>query len=211
MTNGFFITFEGGEGSGKSTQVKLLSEQLKSRNYKTLLTREPGGVNSAEAIRKIIVEGHKDTLLPMSELLLLFAARYEHVEKKIIPAINNGTVVICDRFIDSSIAYQGYGHGIDLKKIYELSKLTIGNFKPDLTIFLDIPVEEGILRSKNIKNEEQRFENMDLSFHKKLHNGFKIIASENSDRFIRVDATKSIEKVKEEILAITLNKISLQK
>ena len=147
----------------------------------------------------------------MTELLLLFAARYEHVEKKIIPTIKNGIHVICDRFFDSTTAYQGYGHGIDLNKIDALRKLTIGDFKPDLTIFLDIPVSKGITRSKRIDNKEQRFENMDLSFHEKLYKGFKEISLNNSERFISVDANDSIDKIHENISNIVFQKINQNK
>ena len=211
MTNGLFITFEGGEGCGKSTQSRFLFDELTSKGYNTILTREPGGVSSAEKIREILVKGNKDSLLPMSELLLLFAARYEHVEKKIKPELNKGTIVICDRFFDSSIAYQGYGHGIEVKKIEQLKFLTIDLFEPDLTFLLNLEVSEGLSRSKKRNNKELRFENMDLSFHEKLHNGFIQIAKNNSERFIIIDASKSINQIKQTILGIVLKKLKLKK
>lgn len=211
MTNGFFITFEGGEGCGKSTQARLLSEELNSQGYNTILTREPGGVSSAERIRKILVEGEKNSLFPMTELLLLFAARFEHVERKIKPELNNGNIVICDRFYDSSLAYQGYGHGIDLNKIEHLKSLTIDSFQPDLTFLLDLPVMEGLSRSKRTNNKELRFENMDVSFHEKLQNGFNQIAKNNSTRFSIIDASQSIEQIKKIILNIVFDKITINK
>jgi len=211
LSNGFFITFEGGEGCGKSTQARLLSDELNAQGYNTTLTREPGGVSSSEKIREILVEGDKNSLYPMTELLLLFAARFEHIERKIKPELNKGNIVICDRFYDSSIAYQGYGHGIELSKIEQLKKVSIDSFHPDLTFLLDLPVLEGLSRSRRIENRELRFENMDVSFHEKVHNGFNQIAKNNPSRFTIIDASQPIEKIKKYILDIVSEKINIHK
>ena len=198
MEEGKFITFEGGEGVGKSTQLARLAKVLNSRGLDVLLTREPGGSTGAEQIRDLLVKGVVDRWTPISELLLLYAARSDHVEKTIKPALSSGKWVLCDRFADSTLAYQGYGHGISLEVISQLHELVIGNFQPDFTISLDIKADDGLRRTINrkllngceLEGQEDRFERMNLSFHEKIRAGFKKIADENSDRCILIDASK---------------------
>lgn len=199
---GCFVTFEGGEGSGKSTQIRLLSDELQKMGKTVLTTREPGGTPEAEIIRKILVTGSTD-FADTTETLLFFAARYEHVTKKILPAVNEGQVVLSDRFADSTMAYQGYGYGNNIaqqKLIKNLYKDVVGDFKPDLTILLDVPVEIGLNRSRRADNTEQRFESKELAFHERLRQAYLELAKEEPERFVVIDATQSVEVIHEQIM-----------
>jgi len=147
LSEGLFISFEGGEGSGKTTQINRLADYLTRQGYGVVTTREPGGTPEGESIRDVLVQRGGGDWLPMSEVLLLYAARYMHVEKVIKPAIAEGKIIICDRFADSTLAYQGYGHGLNPDSIKAVEALTIGAFKPDLTYILDIDVKTGLARS----------------------------------------------------------------
>lgn len=199
-----FITFEGGEGSGKSTQSKLLFEFLKNSGVNVILTREPGGSPEAEKIRELLVTGDKNRWDKTSETLLFYAARRNHVENLIKPALANNTIVICDRFNDSTIAYQGYGHGFNLNEIEQLTKISIGNFKPDITFIVDITPEDGLKRAdKRIElaqSNENRFETLGLEFHKKLRQGFLQIAKQEPERCKVIDGSKSVEEIHQQIL-----------
>ena len=202
MTRGLFITFEGGEGAGKSTQCKRLKTALENDGYDVVLTREPGGVPEAEKIRDLLVQRDGGNWTPMAECLLFFAARQMHVETLIKPALTTGKIVICDRFTDSTVAYQGYGHGFDIATIRNIEKTTLGNFVPDMTFLLDLPVADGLKRSLKQKdiaqgreNTEDRFEKLDTSFHEKLRQGFLTIARENPNRVHVVDAMQDADNV----------------
>ncbi len=207
MKKGFFITFEGGEGAGKSTQCQLLAEALTKKGESCLLTREPGGSTGAEEIRSLVVNGQANRWDSTTEMLLFMAARRDHLLKKIWPAINDGTIVICDRFLDSTLAYQGYGYGKDSKAIHHINtvyQIIAGDFKPDLTFILDIDPEEGIRRSRirsGSQMSEQRFESMDLSFHYNLRQAFHELAQE-SNRYVIIDATRSIDEIHTDILKV---------
>ena len=181
--NGFFIVLEGCEGSGKSSQAKLLASNLTAAGYNVVLTREPGGTASAEAVRELLVTGATDRWDKISELLLFSAARRNHVETLIKPSLAAGKVVICDRFTGSTYAYQGYGHGLDIDVIREVTQLAIGkSFEPDLTIYLTIDLEEGLRRADARKGKEHRFEDMDIEFHKRVAIGFEqLIEAAESD------------------------------
>lgn len=199
---GLFITFEGGEGAGKSTQSRRLKSALEELGRDVVLTREPGGTPEAEKIRDLLVQRDGGNWTPMAECLLFFAARQMHVETLIKPAIADGKIVICDRFTDSTIAYQGYGHGFDISTIREVEKLTLGGFKPDLTFILDLPVSEGLQRSLKQKvtatgkeNTEDRFEKLQSDFHEKLRQGFLDIASKDTQRCVVIDARQSADDV----------------
>ena len=172
---GFFISVEGGEGSGKTTQIDLLVETLQKQGYDVVETREPGGTAEAERIRDLLVQRDGGDWSAMAEILLLFAARTMHIEKRLKPALNDGKIIICDRFTDSTIAYQGYGRGEDIDKIRQIEKLSIGDFEPDLTFILDIDVKTGLERSNKrlaeddkAEQTEDRFERLDITFHEKL-------------------------------------------
>ncbi|MBR6674902.1 MAG: dTMP kinase [Alphaproteobacteria bacterium] len=204
MTKGYFITFEGGEGCGKSTQIKLFTEYLQKKGIPCLLTREPGGSQGAEEIRALLLKGDTSKWDKITEILLFSAARRDHLVKKIWPALEQGTTVISDRFADSTMAYQGYGYGINeasIQMVNDTYKMIAGNFEPDLTFILDIAPEVGINRSMaRSGNDEQRFEHMDLTFHHNLRNGFLKIASQNPKRYAVIDASGSIDQVHQDII-----------
>jgi dTMP kinase len=195
MPRGIFITFEGGEGAGKSTQLRVLREKLEKAGKTVVATREPGGTPGAEALRKLLVNGEAYEWDGLTETLLHFAARRDHVQKLIEPALNEGSWVLCDRFYDSTYAYQGYGHGIDLKAIDVLRMAVIRNLKPDITFLLDLPVEEGFKRVQTA----QSYEKLPREFHEKLRQGFLAMAKNEPKRFEVIDATQSAEKVAETI------------
>ncbi len=202
MKTGLFITLEGGEGAGKSTQSRRLKAALEDAGREVILTREPGGTPEAEKIRDLLVQRDGGNWTPMAECLLFFAARQMHVETLIKPALAAGKVVICDRFTDSTIAYQGYGHGFDLSMIQQVAALSLGDFKPDLTFILDLPVTDGLARSLKQKdvssgkeNTEDRFEKLQHDFHEKLRQGFLKIAAEDQERCVVVDATQNADDV----------------
>ena len=203
MNKGLFITFEGGEGCGKSTQIRLFADYLKQKGIPHILTREPGGSDGAEEIRSLLLKGDTAKWDKITEIMLFSAARRDHLVKKIWPALKQGTTVISDRFADSTMAYQGYGYGVndEIIKIVESVYRTIaGGFEPDITFILDIDPKIGIKRSMDrLGNDEQRFENMDFSFHENLRNGFLSIAK-TSNRYIVIDANQSIENVHKEII-----------
>jgi len=171
MVRGVFITLEGPEGSGKSTQAQLLAAALSNRGYQVTVTAEPGGDPVAEEIRKIVLHSKSD-IVPEAELLLYLAARAQHVRHIILPALERGEIVISDRFADSSFAYQGYARGIDLESLRELNHFATGGLTPDLTILLDVPVEFGLER----QNDKNRFEAESVEFHNKVRSGFLELA-----------------------------------
>lgn len=192
---GHFITFEGGEGAGKTTQLGLLSESLQHAGVPVLLTREPGGSPGAEEIRNLLVTGEIGRWDAISEALLHFAARRDHVEKLIKPALEDGTWVLCDRFADSSMAYQGYGHSLGRKKIETLQQFTIGGFLPDLTLILDMPVEVGLARAAGRDENKSRYEQLDTGFHERVREGFREAAKAEPERCIIIDAQDSVVAV----------------
>ncbi len=199
MKRGKFITFEGGEGGGKSTQSKLLVEALTARGIKVIWTREPGGTEGAEAIRQLLVTGDVNRWDAVTETLLHLAARRDHVVKRIEPALAEGTWVICDRFIDSTMAYQGYGHALGRVYIDMLTRLAIGSLMPDLTFILDINPEEGIERTVARAGVENRYEQMDTTFHQLLHQGFLAQAGHAPERCVVVNAAQPIEVLHQHI------------
>jgi dTMP kinase len=202
MSTGVFITLEGGEGAGKSTQLKLLEERLVTHEIDIVRTREPGGVPSAETIRDLLVNGETDKWRPLTETLLHFAARHEHISRLVQPALDRGQWVLCDRFADSTLAYQGYAQNIDLETIATLYRLAVGNLKPNLTIILDLPVEVGLERAEDRGIGGTRYEKMGIEFHKRLRVGFLQIAANNPHRCAILDATQSIEEISEYIMAL---------
>lgn len=214
MTNparGRFITFEGGEGAGKSTQIARLASYLETQGVVVELTREPGGTPTAEAIRDLLlaINDRHEAWDPISEVLLHFAARKQHIVERIEPALEAGRWVLCDRFFDSTTAYQGYGMGVDLTMIDNLRRLALGEFQPDLTLLLDIPVEKGLERTGRRADADTRYELMDLPFHKKLRDGFLTIARQEHERFHVVDALLSEALVEETIKAVVVERFDL--
>lgn len=200
MNPGRFITFEGGEGAGKSTQVKLLAAALTQAGLDVVTTREPGGSPGAEAIRNLLVTGAVDRWDAETEALLHTAARRDHLAKTVWPALERGAWVVCDRFADSTLAYQGYGHGLSKDFIARLTRLAMGDFTPDLTIILDLPVEEGLRRAGGRGDAEDRYERMAIEFHHRLRQGFLDIAAKDSNRCAVIDASVDVDSVHQAIM-----------
>lgn len=194
---GKFISFEGGEGSGKSTQIKLLAERLAAAKLRAIVTREPGGSPGAEIIRHLVLSGMGKLLGPDAETLLFAAARDDHVRTVIRPALNQGTWVLCDRFSDSTRAYQGRLGNVPQGVLNAMQRVTIGDLKPDLTIILDLPVEIGLKRAaaRRGAGAPDRFEAEDIRFHQELRDAYRQIAAEDPDRCVLIDATPSPDVV----------------
>lgn len=203
MSRGRFITLEGGEGTGKSTQVARLAARLRDRGIRVVETREPGGSEGAEAIRALLLTGDPERWDAVTEALLLFAARRDHVERTIRPALERGEWVVSDRFADSTMAYQGAAHGLGPEAIRQLWKLALDDFMPDLTIVLDLPVEQGLERANAREGTkhvaEDRYERMSLAFHQALRQAFLDLAAEEPERCVIVSAEGSADEVQEAI------------
>ncbi|WP_259779818.1 dTMP kinase [Aestuariispira ectoiniformans] len=209
MAQGRFISFEGGEGAGKSTQIAFLTEHLEKAGIRVLKTREPGGSAGAEEIRKLLVTGDPGRWDAMTELLLLYAARRDHVERVIKPALAKNTWVICDRFADSTMAYQGYGHELGREAVQQLHKLVLGDFTPDMTILLDLPVAEGLARTQGRDGDETRYEEMEIAFHERMRAGFEEMAGREPERFTTIDANAGIEEVAHAVWTAVAQKFNL--
>ena len=197
---GRFISIEGGEGVGKSTHVGLLVAALDRAGIRARATREPGGSPGAEAIRRLLLEGEGERWDAISEALLLVAARCDHVARLIAPALAQGVWVVSDRFADSTMAYQGYGKGVAFDDLATLHRLALGDFAPDLTVILDLPVETGLARAA-ARSAADRFERLDHDFHEKLRQGFRQIAAENPTRCILIDASGDAQTVHSAVIA----------
>jgi len=201
VAHGRFITLEGGEGAGKSTQARRLAERLSARGHKVVVTREPGGSPGAETIRALLVTGQADRWSPMTETLLMYAARRDHIERTIAPALAAGDWVVSDRFADSTRAYQGAGGGAPASLIQTLERHVLGETRPDLTLILDLPVEAGLARALSRGDVENRFEAKGVAFHERLRESFLAIARVEADRCAVIDATDSVEEVEGAIWA----------
>ncbi len=206
---GRFITFEGGEGAGKTTHVRLLADALRAAGRDVVETREPGGSPGAEEIRELLIHGEAGRWDAMTEALLHFAARRDHVSRVIRPALAAGQWVLSDRFADSTMAYQGYGHGLGREVIDELYDLTVGDLRPDLTVILDLPVEEGLRRAAARKDGGSRYERMDRAFHERLRAGFLAIAEREPGRCLVVDASVAVADVEAAIRAAVAARLKL--
>ncbi len=204
MKRGWFITLEGGEGCGKSTQARLLADALTEQEFDVVVTREPGGAAGAEAIRRLLVEGEADRWDGITETLLHTAARRNHMTQTVWPALEKGKVVVCDRFFDSTMAYQGYGHGVDHDTILSIHRASIGDFDPDLTLIFDVPVDVGLGRVAARGGTEMRYESMDKEFHERLRSGFKAIAEADPKRCHMINASRDAEAVHRDVLAEVL-------
>ncbi|TAN56061.1 MAG: dTMP kinase [Rhodospirillales bacterium] len=199
MNKANFITLEGGEGGGKSTQARKLAEFLKTKGHEVLLTREPGGSPGAEDIRKLLVSGEPGRWDAMTEALLHTAARRDHLQRTVWPALEAGTWVISDRFVDSTLAYQGYGHELGAERILDMHRIANDGFMPDLTLILDLPVEAGLARANSRGGGEDRYERMKLEFHHRLRQGFLKIAANDPKRCRVVDASRNMDDVAAQI------------
>ena len=203
MTRGRFITFEGGEGAGKSTQVRRLTARLRERGLDVVATREPGGSPGAEAIRDLVLKGEADRWSPTTETLLMYGARRDHIERTILPALERGAWVICDRFADSTRAYQGGAGGVDPAFISALETYLLADVRPDLTLVFDLPVEVGLARAEafaaSAGHAETRFESKGLAFHERLRAAFLAIAAAEPGRCAVIDAAGDIENVEVQV------------
>jgi dTMP kinase len=211
MARGKFITFEGGEGTGKSTQARLLAERLRARGLAVVLTREPGGAPGAEAIRKLLVEGDPGRWDATTEALLHYAARRAHLTQTVWPALKRGEWVVSDRFADSTMAYQGIAMGLGREAIEALHALAVGDFAPDLTLVLDIPVDVGLARAGARGGAEDRYERMGAAFHQTLRAAFRDIAEAEPERCVLIDVQADIDAVAArvwEMVAAALDMVS---
>lgn len=194
-----FVTFEGPEGSGKTTQIELLRGYLEEKGYSVLATREPGGTSIGDQIRAILLDPRNTEILPASEALLFSAARAQIVHQVIRPYLQQGGIVLCDRYADSTLVYQGYGHGLDLEMLHTITALATGGLKPDLTIYLDIDVEEGLRRKlaahEAERTEWNRLDQQELDFHRRVREGYLEMAAKEPERWLVIDATQSVEAI----------------
>lgn len=204
-TRGLFITLEGVEGSGKSTQIRHLAEALRQAGYSVLQTREPGGTPSAEAIRHILLSAPShEPITPRTEALLIFAARCQHVTHLITPALRCGTVVLCDRFSDSTLAYQGFARGLDLEWLMAANKVATSGLTPDLTLVLDLPVSVGLARRRADRGQQNRLDCETERFHRRVRRGFLTLAADAPARMKVVNANRPSQDVQDEITQIVL-------
>jgi dTMP kinase len=208
----FFITFEGIEGCGKSTQIGLLARTLTARGHRVTLTREPGGCPIADQVRGILLDADNRGMVPRAELFLYAAARAQHVAEVIAPALERGGIVLCDRFTDATVAYQGYGRGLDLALIDELNRLAAGDTRPDLTLLVDCPVETGLGRAMARINSsagarEERFELESLTFHRNVRDGYLNLAAQEPGRFAVIDGAGGIEETEAAVTAAVIARL----
>lgn len=196
MSRGLFITTEGPDGAGKTTILQMLGESLECFGYNVLLTREPGGIRISEQIREVILNTENTEMDSRTEALLYAAARRQHLVEKVIPALEEGKIVLCDRFIDSSLAYQGYARGLGIDEVYGINQFAIGDVMPDLTFYFDIDPVAGLQRINSSKNREvNRLDLEGLKFHEKVREGYLKIIDRWKERFFIIDASQEIEKV----------------
>lgn len=201
---GRFITFEGIEGSGKSTQIARLADQLRTAGHSVVLTREPGGTSIGDQIRKVLLDPANTDLDPTAELLLYAASRAQHLQGVILPAVERGATVLCDRFSDATLAYQGYGRGLDREKIRELDRFVTAGMRPDLTLLLDIDARIGVARAHGRNatqglESESRFENEEIAFHDRVRQGYLALAHQEPHRIKIVDASRTPDEVQKAI------------
>jgi dTMP kinase len=213
---GTFITFEGIEGSGKSTQIALLANYLTARGIRNVLTREPGGTLIGDQVRKILLDPANRSLDPAAELLLYAASRAQHLSEIILPALANGMTVLCDRFSDATLAYQGYGRGLDIDMIRSLDRIVTTGMRPDLTILFDIEATMGIARARGRNNclgleAEARFENEELAFHDRVRKGYLTLVAQEPDRIRVVDVSGTSDAVQEQVRKIIDERLRIGK
>lgn len=204
-----FITLEGPEGSGKSTQIKRLAKRLEDLGYPVITTREPGGTSIGDQIRHVLVRMENKELHPRTEILLFLAARAQLVEQLIKPALQNGKIILCDRYGDSTLAYQGYGHGLDLEKLRQMLDFATDHLKPDLTILLDLDVKMGLMRKK-AEDEWNRLDAYEVLFHERVREGYQKLAGEEPERWRIVDASQGIDAVQDDLYRIVLDALHKQ-
>ncbi|MBG9367104.1 dTMP kinase [Streptococcus sp. NLN64] len=210
MKKGFLISIEGPDGSGKSTLIQELAQFYNEKGVEVVVTREPGGVRIAEQIRQIILDPDHMEMDEKTELLLYIASRRQHLVEKVLPALERGALVLMDRFIDSSVAYQGYGRGLDLEAIHWLNQFATDGKKPDLTLLLDLPASEGLARIQASRSDDvDRLDQEDLSWHEQVRQGYLAIAKNDPVRFVQIDASQEFQKVLADALDIVIESWSL--
>lgn len=202
-----FITLEGPEGGGKTTHARLLAEALQEDGFDTLLTREPGGSAIGDQIRRILMSIHNTAMHPSTEFLLFSASRAQHVREVIIPHLEQRGVVVCDRYFHSSLAYQGYGHGLDLDALRLISKFATNDLSPDLVLLLDLPVQDGLLRREE-EGDWNRLDAYEVEFHKRMRAGYLSMAAAEPTLWQVVDATSSVEQIQKEIQSLVIHRLS---
>lgn len=199
MANGIFITIEGPDGSGKTTIIQMLAENLEREGFEVIATREPGGIEIAEQIRKVILDPDNTAMDSRTEALLYAAARRQHLTEKVRPALEKGKIILCDRFVDSSLAYQGHARGLGIDEVYSINEFAIEDMMPELTLYFDIAPEVGLERiNKNKGREVNRLDMEKLDFHQKVREGYMILADRFADRIVKIDASKELEAVYEQ-------------
>ncbi|PLR75291.1 dTMP kinase [Bacillus sp. V3-13] len=199
MKEGIFISVEGPEGAGKTTVLSLLAKELETEGHKVMMTREPGGIDIAEQIRKVILNKNNTAMDPRTEALLYAAARRQHLVEKVKPALEDGAIVLCDRFIDSSLAYQGYARGLGIDEVFSINQFAIEQMMPSITLYFDIDPEEGLGRiSKNAGREVNRLDLETIEFHHKVREGYYILMKKFPERIHRIDASQPIQHVFEQ-------------
>lgn len=205
----YLITLEGVEGSGKSTLINHIKDFLENRGKSIVVTREPGGIDIAEQIRSVILDKKNTKMDGRTEALLYAAARRQHLVEKIIPSLNEDKIVLCDRFIDSSLAYQGYARGLGIDEVLSINEFAIGNFMPNLTLYLDLDPEVGLSRiRKNKEREVNRLDLEEINFHNKVKEGYEEVLAKFSERIVRIDANQEIENVFSDIKKVLIDKIT---
>ena len=205
-----FITLEGPEGSGKTSQLPALAEYLREVGYDVILTREPGGTAVGDQIREILMNLQNEAIIPRTEILLFLAARAQHVEELIRPALAQGKLVLCDRYGDSTLAYQGFGHKTDLETLQMLLAFATGGLKPDLTLLVDVPVEAGMARKRDNSAEWNRLDAYALAFHERVRQGYFALAEAEPDRWLIIDATKDQDTVQQALREAILSRLERQ-
>jgi dTMP kinase len=202
-----FIAFEGGEGAGKSTQVAALAGRLAALGHRVCATREPGGTPGAEAVRQLFVSGARDRWTPRGDALLIAAARADHVARRIRPALEAGEIVLCDRFVHSTLAYQGHGNGLPIDALVAIHRFATGDLWPDLVLWLDLPVEVGLARAAARAGSPDRFETSDPGFHQRVRAGFATLAAADP-RIHRIEGTAPADAVADAISALVLPRVA---
>lgn len=208
MKKGYFITFEGPDGSGKSTVAKAVVDELISKGLEVVHTREPGGIKIAEQIRDVILDPKNTEMDPKTEALLYAASRAQHLAEKVIPAVNEGKIVICERFVDSSLAYQGKARGLGIDNVLKINEFAIDNFYPDLTIYLDVDEKIGLDRVNSRNIEKDRLDAESINFHHLVVKGYKEVLKKFKDRIVIVDASKPLDEVINDSINNILNFIN---
>lgn len=206
MNKGKFIVFEGGDGSGKSTVLEMVYNYLIENGIDCIKTREPGGIKISEDIREVILDTKNTSMDPKTEALLYAAARRQHLVEKVIPELDKGRIVLCDRFIFSSLAYQGYARNIGVDEVYQINKFAVGDYMPDLNIFFDVSPEVGLERiNSNDNREVNRLDLEKINFHHKVREGYNTLIEKNKEKFEVIDAEKSLNEVFDSVKSIISN------